>query len=470
MKKNVLRLLGVALLLVGMFYVYRWMTEKTIAILLYDDFTMLEVVGAYQTFPGLMMDNYKMKFVGKTAGAVQSSHIQTLEADYSIEEITKADILYIPGGANMAAILKDEALVNWVKTVDKTSNYTLAVGGGSLLLAETGVLRGKNVATHWYNQEALKQYDVTYDNSNYVKEGKYYTGIGASASIDMVLEVIGEISGVENAKAMQLFIEYDPSPPIQPTIFEKSDSMVQAIATELLHHEKQDTIIPQKVIAMMLYEGFTMLDITGPYQVFKALEPLGYKMKFVANKKGEIPSDMLLGYQADCVFEELKTADILFIPGGTNTPQIMQNAKAINWVKNVDPKTTYTTTVCTGSLVLAKAGLLENQSAACHWYAGRYLGDYKVDFSKERYTINGKYLTGAGVSSGIDLALLLVKELEGTAYAQAVQLNLGYVPNRPFDAGSPEKSSEETITWLSTMFASADKQYKKAKSTIINGI
>lgn len=470
MKKKGLGLIIAIVLVIGLFYWYRWMTEKTIAILLYDDFTMLEVVGAYQTFPGLMMDNYTMKFVGKRAGTVRSSHIQTLQADYSINEINQADILYIPGGEDMSAVLEDEALINWIKKVDKTTSHTLAVGGGSLLLAKAGMLSEKKVATHWYYQDELKQYDAIYDNRNYIQEGKYYTGIGASASIDMVLDVIGEISGAENAKAMQLFIEYDPLPPVASTTFEEADSTVQTIAQELLAPEKKDTIVSDKVIAMMLYEGFTMLDITGPYQVFKTLEPLGYTMKFVAAEKGEITSDMLLGYQADCIFEELETADILFIPGGTNTPEIMQNSQAIHWVKSIDQNTKYTTTVCTGSLVLAKAGLLENQSAACHWYAGRYLEDYKVKFSKERYTINTKYLTGAGVSSGIDLALLLVKELKGAAYAKAVQLNLGYSPSSPFDAGSPDKSSEETVTWLSTMFASADKQYKKAKMTEIEAL
>lgn len=468
MKKKGLKLIGIVLLLIGIFYMYIRLTEKTIVILLYDDFTMLEVIGAYQTFPGLMMDNYKMKFVGKKAGTVPSSHIQTLHADYSIDDITQADILYIPGGENMNSILEDETIVNWIQKVDKTSTFTLAVGGGSLLLAKAGCLTEKNAATHWYYQDELQQYNVKYSDKNYVKEGKYYTGIGASASIDMVLDVIGEISGIENGKAMQLFIEYDPLPPVDSKTFEASDSSIQVIAQELLTQKSSDTIVPQKLIAMMLYEGFTMLDITGPYQVFKALEPLGYTMKFVAVDKGEISSDMLLGYQANYIFDELETADILFIPGGTNTPEVMKSAQAIDWIKKIDQKTEYTTTVCTGSLILAKAGLLDNRSAACHWYAGRYLEDYNVKFSKERYTIDAKYLTGAGVSSGIDLALLLVEKLEGINYAKAIQLNLGYLPDPPFDAGSPDKSSKETVDWLSDMFVSAEKQYKEAKEAVVN--
>jgi len=413
MKNNLFKISALIFVLISVFFTYRWVTQKTIVIFLYDDFTLLEVVGAYQTFPGLMMDNYRMKFVGKKAGRVQSSHIQTLEAEYSIDEISKADILYLPGGENMDAILKDEAVVNWIKKIDQTTDFTLAVGGGSLLLAETGVLTNKKVATHWYYQDKLKDYKVKYTNENYVKEGKYYTGAGASASIDMVLEVVGEVSSAENAEAMQLFIEYDPLSPIESKTFEASDSTVQRLARELLTPKKKDTAAPQKVIAMMLYKGFTMLDMTGPYQVFKYLEPLGYSMKFVADKKGEILSDMLLGYQAGYVFEEVKTADILFIPGGTDTPGAMEKSRLINWVKKIDKTTQYTTSVCTGSLVLAKAKLLENRSASCFWYAGQFLEQYKATYSKERYTISEKYITGGGVSAGIDFALLLVKELEG---------------------------------------------------------
>lgn len=456
--------LGIVVVALLAFWLYWKMTEKTIAILLYDDFSMLEVVGAYQAFPGLMLQNYHMKFVAKEKGIIKSSHIQSLQADYALKDILTADIVYIPGGENMEVILRDTAIISWIKKLDQSSRFTLSTGGGTLLLAKAGILDDKEAATHWYYAEQLEALGAQYKDSNYIKDGKYYTGMGASAAIDMVLELIDDISGQEYAEATQLFIEYDPAPPIKAPKITQADSNVQQMVNQLLAYEEGKDSLPSKTIAMLLYDGFTMLDMTGPYQVFRSLESLGYTMKFVAKEKGRVDSDLLLSYQADYALDDVSEADILFIPGGSDTPEAMQDKEILDWCKKIDSTSKYTISVCTGSLLLAKAGLLKNKRAACHWYAGQFLKDYGAHFSQERYTIDEKYLTGAGVSSGIDLALLMTKTLEGRTCAEAVQLNLGYFPNPSVDAGSPSKSSEENVAWLEKMFVGAKKQYAKAKT------
>jgi transcriptional regulator GlxA family with amidase domain len=462
--KTLLILIALLIISIFSFYLYRKFTQKTIAILLYENFTMLDVVGAYQTFPGLSFSNYKIKYVAAQKGAIPSNHIQSLEAQLSFEELTTADILYIPGGESIEATLGNEQLIKWIQQIDRNSEYTLAVGSGVLLLGQAGLLKQKKATVPWHYQKYLESFEVAYQNENYVIDGKYYTGKGAAASIDMVLDLIGHIAGPGWAKAMQLFIEYDPFPPVQSG-YTPQDSLTQNLANYLLQNNdyQSDTSIHKREILILLYEGFTMLDLVGPYQVFKELAPLGYEMKFVANQKGQIKSDGALALQAAYDFQDNFNPDILFIPGGTDTPDAMLNPALINWVKKIDQSTKYSTSVCTGSFIYAKAGLLKNRQATTHWYAKKFLKDYEVTFSNTRYHRDGKYITGAGVSSGIDLALLIVKEVISETYAKAIQLKIGYHPHPPFDAGAPSKADPNTLKIFNFMLSAAEKRYVEAR-------
>ena len=464
LKKILLIIVGIVILGVTSAFIYNQSTQKTIAILLYDDFTMLDVVGAYQTFPSLFQNGYRMKFVAKKKGMVMSSHIQSLNADYSLDEISDADILFIPSGEHMENKLNDKSIIDWIKKIDNQSSYSLTVGSGSLLLGKTGILNGKKNATQWFNKSKIEKQGAIYVDKNYVVDEKYYSGKGASASIDMVLELINNIAGEKQAKAMQLFIEYDPKPPVHSGMYQEADSIVKSIANQLVANNAIELQTNNnKTIVMYLYKGFTMLDMIGPYQVFKELEPLGYEMKFVAKEKGLVSSDMMLSLNADYSISEIENADILFIPGGSNTSDAMMDSDIVNWIKKVNQNTSYSTSVCTGSLLYAKAGLLENKNASTHWYTGKFLKDYGANYTHQRYTVDDKFITGAGVSSGIDLALLITKEVVNENYAKGIQLKIGYHPNPPFNAGSPEKSDKDIVDRLSKMYSGADAKYNKAK-------
>lgn len=456
--KILLIIVGILALGLASYMAYLHFTKKTIAVLLYDDMTMLEAVGAYQTFSGLMLRNYQIKFVAKQKGMVRTSHLQSLQADSDFSDVTEADILFIPGGQNIKNVLNDRATLDWVQKIDAQSSYTTSTGSGALILGAVGLLKGKKAATHWICRQELEHYGAEYSPENYIRDGKYYTGLGASAAIDMILSLIRDIDGDWLSKATQLFIVYDPAPPVNSGFWVQADTAVIAIAQQLLRDSISNPAIPRKTIAILLYKGFTMLDVTGPYQVFSELEQAGYDLKFVAKEKGSIKSDFIQSLQADYSFADLDHADILFVPGGSTTFKILDDTATLNWIKKIDQTTTFTTSVCTGSILLGEAGLLKNHRATTHWYVGQFLNAYGATYTNDRYTKDAKYITGAGISAGIDLALFVSKELLGTPYATAIQLKIGYHPSPPFDAGSPEKSDAKTVEMMNKMYAGATKR------------
>lgn len=457
-------LIILSLAVVGLYYSYYRVTQKSVVVLLYEDFVLLDAVGAYQTASGLMLQNYSIKFVAKNKGRVKSSYMQSLEAANDISEISDADILILPGVENPQSVIADNDVMAWIKKIDAKTERTLSVGSGNLVLAATGVLKNKKVAAPWHDKTALEQYGIVYTDDNYVRDGKYYTGMGASASIDGVLAMIADLADDELSKTTQLFIAYDPQPPVQSGFYDQADSTTRRLADAMAARNTKNNG-KTKTIGLYLYPGFTMLDVSGPYQVFRELESLGYEMKFLSNTKGIIQSDFIQSLEAPYSIDQFDSLDVLFVPGGSTTYKILNDIHLIDWVKKIDMTTSYTTSVCTGSVLLGEAQLLKGRRATSHWYVGPKLDEFGITYSHERYTKDGKYITGAGVSSGIDLALYVVKELEGDAVAKAIQLQIGYFPHPPFDAGTPEKSDPKTVSFLSGMFVNTtDRGTKSGES------
>jgi putative intracellular protease/amidase len=200
-------------------------------------------------------------------------------------------------------------------------------------------------------------------------------------------------------------------------------------------------------IAILLYDRFTALDAIGPYEVLCRLP--GATVTFVAEKPGEVRTDTgRLGVAADASLAELTAPDVVVIPGGPGQTQQMDNAAILDWVRGAHETSTWTTSVCTGSLILAAAGVLEGIKATSHWLALDQLRAFGAEPTLERVVEQGKVITSAGVSSGIDMALTLVARIAGDEVAQAVQLGIEYDPQPPFDAGSPEKAPEPIVEFL----------------------
>lgn len=198
-------------------------------------------------------------------------------------------------------------------------------------------------------------------------------------------------------------------------------------------------------VIIYLYNGLTALDAIGPYEVLSRLPDAN--VKFVAKEKGLIVSDThFLKLVAEHNITEIQSADILLVPGSVvGFMREMKDNEVLSWIKKIDNTTTWTTSVCSGSLILAAAGILKNKKATSHWGTIHLLKDYGVIPTDERYIQEGKIITAQGVSAGIDMGLYLASQIVGFEKAKAYQLFIEYDPKPPFDSGSISKSDPEVI-------------------------
>jgi transcriptional regulator GlxA family with amidase domain len=205
-------------------------------------------------------------------------------------------------------------------------------------------------------------------------------------------------------------------------------------------------------IAYLLYERFTALDITGPHDVFNSVP--GNEAIFVAEKAGPVRNESdTLSLVADASLDEVTSPDIVVVPGGFGNRVLLEHEPLHEWIRTVHEETEWTTSVCTGSLLLAAAGLLDGVPATTHWLARDLLGELGARVVTDRVVQDGKIVTAAGVSSGIDMALSLVQRMNGDEVAQAVQLGIEYDPEPPVDAGSPEKAPQPIVDLVTAAFA-----------------
>jgi len=197
-------------------------------------------------------------------------------------------------------------------------------------------------------------------------------------------------------------------------------------------------------VAIPLYDRFTALDAVGPYEVVQRLP--GAEISWLASEPGPVRTDTgQLALLADAAFEELPDPDIVIVPGGTGTDAVLDDERLVGWIRRAHETSQWTTSVCTGSLLLGAAGILDGLEATCHWLDMDSLGRYGARPTGRRVVEQGKVITAAGVSSGIDMGLVLAAKIAGPELAQAIQLGIEYDPQPPFDAGSPEKAPDEIV-------------------------
>jgi transcriptional regulator GlxA family with amidase domain len=205
-------------------------------------------------------------------------------------------------------------------------------------------------------------------------------------------------------------------------------------------------------IVCLLFNGITVLDAVGPYEVLSRVPDARYR--FVAAEPGPVRSDNgFLALMADDAIDDVARADILVVPGGFATRALERDVELLEWIRAVDATTTWTTSVCTGSMLLAAAGLLEGKEATTHWASLERLREYGAIPTGRRVVTQGKIITAAGVSSGIDMGLTLAARIGGDELAQAIQLGIEYDPQPPFDAGALHKAPPVVIERLSAMYA-----------------
>lgn len=210
-------------------------------------------------------------------------------------------------------------------------------------------------------------------------------------------------------------------------------------------------------IAILIYDGFTALDAIGPYEVLSCLP--GAKVHFVSTELGPKRAHTnFLSVVADYTLDDIPDPEIIVVSGGTaGTMAAAEDKRILTWLRKAHETSKWTTSVCTGSLILGAAGILKGLQATTHWYARDFLAKFGAQYVSERVVRQGKIITAAGVSSGIDMALHLAKEVSGPEMAQVIQLIIEYDPKPPFDSGTIAKADPSIVEFAKQAAESAFK-------------
>jgi len=219
-----------------------------IVIYIYNGMTMLDAIGPYEVLRNL--DHVNIKFVSKNKGEITAdSNFIHLNSKYGIDEIHSADILLIPGSTiSFIKEMKDQKVLNWIKKIDQTTQRTVSICTGSIILAATGLLRSKKATSHWAAIDFLTQYDVIPTRERIVEQGKFITAAGVSAGIDMALYLIHNLQGPTSAKTAQLVIEYDPSPMFQSGNYSTAEEQIIKLAREKMKKGVMEELTPWEII------------------------------------------------------------------------------------------------------------------------------------------------------------------------------------------------------------------------------
>ena len=253
--------------------------------------------------------------------------------------------------------------------------------------------------------------------------------------------------------ALEKAMATEAKPQTAPMQDHTMDAMARVFGPGLMGKEQ---------VAMLLYPQFTALDLVGPHYFFACM--FGAKVHLVTTEKDLSPvmSDLDLAISPTMTMADApKDLDVLFIPGGTQgTLSVMGRGDTIGWVQDRASRAKHVTSVCTGSMVLAKAGLLTGRRATSHWVTREALADFGAIPVNERVVKDGNILTGAGVSSGLDFALALVEMLRGKAYAQGLMLQAEYHPEPPFPGGTMGTTPADVGMVMNDMFKPVAAQFK----------
>jgi cyclohexyl-isocyanide hydratase len=205
-------------------------------------------------------------------------------------------------------------------------------------------------------------------------------------------------------------------------------------------------------VAFLVYPGVTQLDFAGPAQILSRLGAA--KVDYVWKDMAPVPTDAGFSILPTASFADIAAADIICVPGGIACVDVMEDDEALAWVRHIGEKARWVTSVCTGSLILGAAGLLDGYRAACHWAWRDHLRLFGAEPVAERVVFDRNRVTGGGVTAGIDFAFALTAAVRGEDHARLIQLALEYDPAPPFDSGSPERAGETLLATYDARMAS----------------
>ena len=217
-------------------------------------------------------------------------------------------------------------------------------------------------------------------------------------------------------------------------------------------------------IGMLIFPRLTQLDMTGPYEVLARLP--NTVVDLVARTLEPVTTDRGMRIMPTVTYADCPPLGVVMVPGGPGQQDLMEDEEALGFLRKQAATAKYVTSVCTGSLVLAAAGLLKGKRATCHWAAIEHLKLLGAIPVNERVVMDGNIVTGAGVASGIDFALKLAAILDGEQVAREIQLQIEYDPAPPFNAGSPKTASPETLATLKTRMAKLNEERRTVATRV----
>jgi cyclohexyl-isocyanide hydratase len=220
----------------------------------------------------------------------------------------------------------------------------------------------------------------------------------------------------------------------------------------------------ERLIGMLIFPRLTQLDMTGPYEVLARLP--NTKVHLVAHTMAPVKTDRGMEIVPSVTFADCPQLDIVMVPGGPGQQDLMEDATVLEFLNRQAAGAKYVTSVCTGSLVLGAAGLLKGRRATCHWAAIEHLEALGAVPVSQRVVMDGNIITDAGVASGIDFALAVAAVLDGEEVAKQIQLQIEYDPSPPFDSGSTETASAETVALLRNRGAALNEQRREVAQRV----
>lgn len=220
-------------------------------------------------------------------------------------------------------------------------------------------------------------------------------------------------------------------------------------------------------IVFILYPRLTQLDFTGPYEVLARMP--GAEVMIASKDGGELVTEMGLTFANLRALADIDSADMIMIPGGPGQTEAMMDPVFMSEVKRLGESAKYVTSVCTGSLVLAAAGLLKGKRAGSHWAYRELLAPFGAIPDDARVVRDGNCITGGGVTAGIDIALTIVADLAGEDVAKMIQLAIEYAPAPPFNSGRPEVAEPKTVAAVQHLFSAFAAQRREAIDAYVSG-
>ena len=407
--------------------------KKLIAFALYPGVTPLDLVGPLTVLRSLGPGwPFETVVVGERIEPLASDTPLRLVPAKTFGEVPTPFGVIVPGGgAATIEAMKDESLLAHVRSAAATARVVGSTGNGALVLAAAGLLEGRRAATHWAYGELLESLGANYARERWVKAGKFLTAAGGTAGIDAMLYLVSRFKGEAGARLAQLTAEYDPQPPFGRIDQSGVDGDLAALLRAQLPGGRQG----ERTIAVVLYPGLTALDLVGPLQVLAVLERFApqYRTVVVGERAEAMATDLPVRLIPDRTFADVPRPYAIVVPGGRmGTIRALSDPAIRAYVRTAAASAEVVASVCTGSLILGAVGLLDGRPATTNWFFSDVLEQFGAAYRRERWVENGKFITSAGVSAGIDGALYLVSRLTDEATTRRVQLALDYDPQPPF--------------------------------------